>query len=900
MNIGQLPQVSSSRTNTSLLSLPELDPDLKEAVPKESPPPLLDAGGGAEGAAASEKRVPPLERVEQRVRRGREPRRRRSSTSEPTTVAASRTPMPAAAAARESPPPAPLMGAETMVWTKAAAHSSTQPSSSSDAHLPHTASSRNIFSNFTWGQKRDTDAALSNSMTTDNLTDYDIKEDNISKSSQAPFLSFGSPRSDVKVERGTSLFLECPAEGNPNPEIVWYQNDSVLTGTKDVYTIHDWSLKIEKVDDSDSGRYTCVISNSRGVVHYNFTVEVVEGKPRLPSFVKMNRMLPLVVKPAGSTAILKCQADGFPIPEVIWFKDKRRLKKDDRVRFQKWSLKLEHLTVADDGLYTCVASNSEGSVEFNFTVEVVERVPHRPIMLENYPGNQTVFVGETVAFECRFISDLHPSIYWLRYLDVNDTSDSEYFVPKVKYVESNDPNNTDPTFLVLRNVSFEDSGWYGCMASNTLGNSTQNAYLNVIPYPEIIEDNKKKTPFMLIGFSIAFGVIILIISCFILYYRRIREEKRLRLIAASKPLNVFLKKRVVLIHQTSDGSQNLTAPLVKIQGFDPNYENSAGISEYEVPLDPAWEFPRDRLVFGKPLGRGAFGQVVQAEAKDLNGQKSTTVAVKMLKDGYSDQDFIDLISEAEMMKLVGRHAHIINLLGCCTQNGPFYVIVEYAANGNLRDYLRARRPVPGYEISKTDKELITERNLLSFAYQIAKGMEYLSSKKCIHRDLAARNVLVMEDKILKIADFGFARDVHENDYYRKTKNGLLPIKWMALESLLDRIYTTQSDVWSFGVLMWEIMTLGGMPYASIPPERLFNLLKSGHRLEKPIGCRMDTYLLMMHCWNANSNERPTFNTLVGTLESAIMESSDVEYMSLDYEYTETSDSSSDESETGQV
>ncbi|GBN61010.1 Fibroblast growth factor receptor 2, partial [Araneus ventricosus] len=570
------------------------------------------------------------------------------------------------------------------------------------------------------------------------------------------------------------------------------------------------------------------------------------------------------------------------------------------IRFQKWSLKLEHVTVSDEGTYTCVVSNSEGSVDFNFTMEVVERVPHRPIMIENYPGNQTAYLGETVIFECRFISDLHPVILWIKYIEPTNASEYEDYLPKVKYAKSNDPKNTDPTFLILHNITYEDAGWYGCMASNTLGNSTQNAYLNVLPYPEIVEE-EKKTPLLLIGLSVGLGVCFLSVVFFILYYRRLKEEKRLRLLQSGKPLNIFLKKRVVLIPQTSDGSTNLAAPLVKIQAFDPSYENSAGISEYEVPLDPAWEFPRDQLVFGKPLGRGAFGQVVQAEAKGLNGEKSTTVAVKMLKDGYTDQDLIDLISEAEMMKLVGKHPNIINLLGCCTQNGPFYVIVEYAANGNLRDYLRNHRPVPGYEVSNTQKDFMSEKNLLSFAYQVAKGMEYLSSKKCIHRDLAARNVLVMEDKVLKIADFGFARDVHESDYYRKTKNGLLPIKWMAIESLIDRLYTTQSDVWSFGVLLWETMTFGGMPYAAVPPEKLLNMLKHGTRLEKPTNCRMETYLLMLECWNANPSERPTFSALVRKLDTAVMESSDVTYICLDYVYTDTSESSSEEeSETAEV
>ncbi|XP_055933516.1 fibroblast growth factor receptor 4-like [Argiope bruennichi] len=752
----------------------------------------------------------------------------------------------------------------------------------------------------------DSDASLAEERIPDlyygNGVSNNSEEETVSHKSKsiphAPVFITNFTESDVKAEINSVLYLECPAEGFPLPKIIWYKDGSLLQENKDVH-INTWSLKIENIAESDTGEYMCVVLNSEGAINFNFTVEVVEGIPRPPVFTKYNRMIQFVVKPAGSTAVLKCPADGYPAPEIMWYKDGKVIKKDDRIRLQKWSLKLEHVTVSDEGIYTCVVSNSEGSVNFNFTMEVVERVPHRPIMIENYPGNQTAYVGETVVFECRFISDLHPVVLWIKYIEPSNSLDSDDdYVPKVKYAKSNDPNNTDPTFLILHNVTFEDAGWYGCMASNTLGNSTQNAYLNVLP----LEEKKKKPPLLLIGLSVVLGVCLLSVICFALYYRRLKEEKRLRLLQSGKPLNMFLKKRVVLIPQSSGSSTNLAAPLVKIQAFDPSYENSAGISEYEVPLDPAWEFPRDQLVFGKPLGRGAFGQVVQAEAKGLNGEKSTTVAVKMLKDGYTDQDLIDLISEAEMMKLVGKHPNIINLLGCCTQNGPFYVIVEYAANGNLRDYLRNHRPVPGYEVSNTQKDFMSEKNLLSFAYQVAKGMEYLSSKKCIHRDLAARNVLVMEDKVLKIADFGFARDVHESDYYRKTKNGLLPIKWMALESLIDRLYTTQSDVWSFGVLLWEIMTFGGMPYASVPPEKLFNMLKNGHRLEKPSNCRMETYLLMLECWNANPSERPTFSALVRKLDTAVMESSDVTYICLDYVYTtDTSESSSEEeSETAQV
>lgn len=191
---------------------------------------------------------------------------------------------------------------------------------------------------------------------------------------------------------------------------------------------------------------------------------------------------------------------------------------------------------------------------------------------------------------------------------------------------------------------------------------------------------------------------------------------------------------------------------------------------------------------------------------------------------------MDLVSEMEMMKMIGKHINIINLLGCCTQNGPLYVVVEYAPHGNLRDFLRQHRSSSGYEpaigIVEKERKTLTQKDLVSFAYQVARGMEYLASRRvecvvthltvvnfvkfqCIHRDLAARNVLVSDDYILKIADFGLARDVHCSDYYRKTTDGRLPVKWMAPEALFHRVYTTQSDVWSYGILLWEIMTLGG-------------------------------------------------------------------------------------------
>uniref|UniRef100_A0A4W4GZI5 Fibroblast growth factor receptor 4 n=1 Tax=Electrophorus electricus TaxID=8005 RepID=A0A4W4GZI5_ELEEL len=364
-------------------------------------------------------------------------------------------------------------------------------------------------------------------------------------------------------------------------------------------------------------------------------------------------------------------------------------------------------------------------------------------------------------------------------------------------------------------------------------------------------------------------------------------------------LSKFPLRRQYSVESNSSGKSS--ASLMRVARLSSSCSPMlAGVMEFELPYDPDWEFPRENLTLGKPLGEGCFGQVVRAEAYGINKDNSdqlTTVAVKMLKDDATDKDLADLISEMELMKGMDKHKNIINLLGVCTQDGPLYVLVEYASKGSLREYLRARRP-PGmdytFDVTKVPEEQLTFKDLLSCAYQVARGMEYLASKRCIHRDLAARNVLVTEDNVMKIADFGLARGVHQIDYYKKTTNGRLPVKWMAPEALFDRVYTHQSDVWSFGVLMWEIFTLGGSPYPGIPVEELFKLLKEGHRMDKPSNCTHELYMKMRECWHAVPTQRPTFKQLVEELDRVLLSISD-EYLDLSTPFEQYSPSCEDTS-----
>lgn len=179
---------------------------------------------------------------------------------------------------------------------------------------------------------------------------------------------------------------------------------------------------------------------------------------------------------------------------------------------------------------------------------------------------------------------------------------------------------------------------------------------------------------------------------------------------------------------------------------------------------------------------------------------------------------------------------------------------------------------PGWRANfKGDYDLHTVRpictkDLVCWAYQVARGMDYLASKKVMHGDLACRNILLSADNVVKICDFGLAKDIYKTDNYRKKTDGPLPIKWMAIESLRDRVFSTQSDVWSFGIVLWEMFSMGKTPYPGIDPGGgFYNMLLNGYRMEKPGNCPMIIYRTMSECWDTEPSKRPTFNKLMDLL-----------------------------------
>lgn len=272
------------------------------------------------------------------------------------------------------------------------------------------------------------------------------------------------------------------------------------------------------------------------------------------------------------------------------------------------------------------------------------------------------------------------------------------------------------------------------------------------------------------------------------------------------------------------------------------------------PEPDEWEIDRTDIIMKHRLGGGQYGDVYEALWKRYN----LVVAVKTLKeDTMALKDFLE---EAAIMKEM-KHPNLVQLIGVCTREPPFYIITEFMANGNLLEYLR-----------NCSREEITAVVLMHIATQIASAMSYLEARSFIHRDLAARNCLVGDGHLVKVADFGLAR-LMRDDTYTAHAGAKFPIKWTAPEGLAYNKFSTKSDVWAFGILLWEIATYGMSPYPGVDLTDVYHMLESGYRMECPPGCPARVYELMRQCWQWETGDRPTFQEIHNTLENMFQNSS---------------------------
>nr|XP_014994137.2 mast/stem cell growth factor receptor Kit isoform X2 [Macaca mulatta] len=665
------------------------------------------------------------------------------------------------------------------------------------------------------------------------------------------------------------------------------------------------TLTISSARVNDSGVFMCYANNTFGSANVTTTLEVVDK-----GFINIFPMINTTVfVNDGENVDLIVEYEAFPKPEhQQWiymnrtftdkWEDYPKSENESNIRYVS-ELHLTRLKGTEGGTYTFLVSNSDVNASIAFNVYVNTK-----------PEILTYDRLVNGMLQCVAAGFPEPTIDW-------------YFCPgteqrcsaSVLPVDVQTLNASGPPFgkLVVQSSidssAFKHNGTVECKAYNDVGKTS--AYFNFAfkgNNKEQIHPHTLFTP-LLIGFVIVAGMMCIIVM--ILTYKYLQ-----------KPMYEVQWKVVEEI----------------------NGNNYVYIDPTQLPYDHKWEFPRNRLSFGKTLGAGAFGKVVEATAYGLiKSDAAMTVAVKMLKPSAHLTEREALMSELKVLSYLGNHMNIVNLLGACTIGGPTLVITEYCCYGDLLNFLRRKRdsficskqedhaesalyknllhskesscdstneymdmkPGVSYVVpTKADKrrsarigsyierdvtpaimeddELALDlEDLLSFSYQVAKGMAFLASKNCIHRDLAARNILLTHGRITKICDFGLARDIKNDSNYVVKGNARLPVKWMAPESIFNCVYTFESDVWSYGIFLWELFSLGSSPYPGMPVDsKFYKMIKEGFRMLSPEHAPAEMYDIMKTCWDADPLKRPTFKQIVQLIEKQISESTNHIYSNL--------------------
>ncbi|XP_029439419.1 macrophage colony-stimulating factor 1 receptor [Rhinatrema bivittatum] len=642
------------------------------------------------------------------------------------------------------------------------------------------------------------------------------------------------------------------------------------------------TLIISAVHKTDAGNFTCVGTNLGGSTTISTFLRVVDqGYVHL--FAVQNQSQEVR---AGEGLTLRVRIEAYP--ELLdWSWRHQHLLVDTNVsehrtmltgndnRYES-TLILSRLKDTESGSYTFYAANSETNASITFNVFL----HHLPVAFISFNYSHEI--------HCKASGYPAPTIRWYQCPGQVDRCDQDDMLIKEDtdvQVLSEVPYEKTLVRSTLTLKKVTNNITFGCMASNVVGNHS-DTFRPVILGEVHLGPNALFNP-LLTGFAILAAFLLLL--CLFLVYKykqKPKYETRWQIIDTSKGNNYII--------------------------IDPT----------QLPYNEKWEFPRTNLTFGKTLGAGAFGKVLEATAFGLGKEESVLkVAVKMLKPSAHVDEKEALMSELKIMSHLGHHGNIVNLLGACTQGGPVLVITEYCRYGDLLNFLR--RKAESIVIKDPVKEAVLESHsnyknvcldkkytkrlshegvdsyvemrpvlsefgtaqglieddenedtfpldlydLLHFSSQVAQGMAFLASKNCIHRDLAARNILVTHGRVAKICDFGLARDIMTDSNYVVKGNARLPVKWMAPESIFDCIYTVQSDVWSYGILLWEIFSLGKNPYPGILVDgKFYKLVKQGYQMARPDISPLEIYDIMKACWSLEPTQRPTFDQICSFIQ----------------------------------
>ncbi|KAM9147966.1 tyrosine-protein kinase receptor TYRO3 [Pangshura tecta] len=637
----------------------------------------------------------------------------------------------------------------------------------------------------------------------------------------------GSPIK-LKVSQGQSVKLNCSLEGMEDPEMLWIKDGAVVQSVDQVYIPVDeehWIsfLSLKSVERTDSGKYWCQIENKGKKEESQQVWLIVEGVPYFTVEPE-----DLSVSP-NSPFHMACAAVGPPEPvTIVWWMG------DSRVGLPDISPSILNVSgINQSTVFSCEAHNIKGLSSSRAATVRIKAMPLPPF-------NVTV----------TRVTSSNASVTWVPGFDGRSLLHS----CTVQVAESSEDHEgstevipVPPFTCGLPGLKHSTNYSVRVQCTNEMGPSpfTDWVYFQTL---EIDGQRQPQTSWVPVALGILTALVTAVSLALILLRKR-RKETRFghvfgTVIGRGEPVVHFRAARSF----NREGPEQIEATL-----------DSLGISdELKTKLKDVL-IQEQQFTLGRMLGKGEFGSVREALLK-LEDGSFQKVAVKMLKaDIFTSSDIEEFLREAACMKEFD-HPHVTKLIGVSLRSRPKgrlpipMVILPFMKHGDLHAFLLMSR------IGENPFNLPLQ-TLLKFMIDIASGMEYLSSKNFIHRDLATRNCMLDENMNVCVADFGLSKKIYSGDYYRQGCASKLPVKWLALESLADNLYTTHSDVWAFGVTMWEIVTRGQTPYAGIENAEIYNYLISGNRLKQPPECLEDIYDLMCRCWHSEPKLRPSFGML---------------------------------------
>lgn len=747
------------------------------------------------------------------------------------------------------------------------------------------------------------------------------------KVADRPIVEFGS-EADKTFLLGSHATLKCDAIAYPLPSIKWIfisengEEESYLANDIRTESLIKVSSQL-KLPVYNSGNITCYAYNSEGnySVTRNFLVYEVSGG--------------FGVKDADNTwfyegqyVSVECYASKYNFESVRWIREDNKSRGYNVTNKSSpfsliAKLEIDKISLEDSGNYTCFGEKYDSSNESQTLYFAVAETRLPMITEPDKDEDGEVIPYEPFAITCKANAVPPPIIYWRR-------NDEEVYNDTNFNISEERINNTHVSSSVNIKQVIDDTK-YECFVESG-GNIVSRSFYKTIKGQSRIKSS--------VYLSIIGVVVFLLILLIIYLVWKIRKEKRFRKELAAAGLLYF--KEGVTRSLNPDLGIDEQAELLP---YDERFEFPAeklilgkqlgagafGVV-YKAEARGIINAEESTPVAVKMVKKTADNMYIKALASELKimvhlgkhvnivnllgactknvGKRELIVIVEYCKFGnihnYMQKHrevFIDQLTDNKEKNLGKDNRAFLYSTGSSGMHSDYFgsnhtqetdhTFVNTAnTNRSARKVSETGYVQPewrsnyesDYSFEGRNPRPLTSRDLLAWAFQIARGMEYLASRKVLHGDLAARNILLAEDNVVKICDFGLARSIYKNDEYKKQENSPLPIKWLAIECMTDRIFSTQSDVWSFGIVLWELFSLAKTPYPNVSPTNLVQWLSDGNRLDKPQYADNKLYDVMLRCWQQKPTARPNFTQLQEILGSFLEDNVRNHYVDLNSAY----------------